>query len=69
MTFQVGNLALAKRSWFVQRRMLVYAFEVKVRLGGRVSYIQVTARDAAHARSLVRAQYGDAITILQTKRL
>jgi len=47
----------------------VYTFEVKIRLQGRVSYVEVTARDAAHARSLVAAQYGDVITILQTKRL
>ena len=47
----------------------MYEFEVKIRLQGRISYIEVTARDAAHARLLVRTQYGDSITILQTKRL
>ena len=47
----------------------MYDFEVKIRLQGRVSYVHVTARDSAHARLLVRAQYGDAVTILQTKRL
>ena len=47
----------------------MYEFEVKIRLQGRVSYVQVTACDSAHARMLVHAQYGGAVTILQTKRL
>lgn len=47
----------------------MYEFEVKIRLNGRVSYVRVTARDSAHARALVQAQYGGAVTILQTKRL
>ena len=47
----------------------MYGFEVKIRIQGRVSYVQVTARDSAHARILVRGQYGDSVTILQTKRL
>jgi len=47
----------------------MYTFEVKIRLAGRVSYVEVTASDSAHARLLVAAQYGDAVTILQTKRL
>lgn len=47
----------------------MYEFEVKIRLNGRVSYVHVTARDSAHARMLVQAQYGGDVTILQTKRL
>jgi hypothetical protein len=47
----------------------MHTFEVKIRLAGRVSYVQVTARDSAHARMLVVAQYGDTVTILQTKRV
>lgn len=47
----------------------MYEFEVKIRLAGRVSYVRVTARDSAHARLLINAQYGGAVTILQTKRL
>jgi len=47
----------------------MYTFEVKIRLAGRVSYVEVTASDSAHARMLVAAQYGDAVTILQTKRI
>ncbi len=46
----------------------MYTFGVKIRLAGRVSYVQVTARDSAHARMLVAAQHVDAVTILQTKR-
>ncbi|MHB8864404.1 MAG: hypothetical protein ACYC6N_18530 [Pirellulaceae bacterium] len=47
----------------------MHCFDVKIRLDGRVSFVQVTARDAAHARALVQAEYGHAVTILQTKRL
>lgn len=47
----------------------MYGFDVKIRLAGRVSFIRVTARDSAHARALVRAEFGNSITILQTKRL
>jgi hypothetical protein len=47
----------------------MYRFNVKIRLAGRVSFVQVAARDAAHATALVRAEFGSAITILQTKRL
>ena len=47
----------------------MYEFSVKIRLDGRVSYVQVAARDSAHARALIRAEYGNAITVLQTKRL
>jgi len=47
----------------------MYDFLAKIRLADRVSYAAVTARDAAHARQLVQAQYGSVVTILQTKRL
>lgn len=47
----------------------MHTFEVKIRLEGRVSYVTVEARDAAHARLLVQTQYGDAVTVLQTTRL
>lgn len=47
----------------------MYRFDVKIRLAGRVSHVVVEARDSAHARALVRADYGNAITVLQTKRL
>jgi hypothetical protein len=47
----------------------MHDYEVKIRLNGRVSYVQVTARDAAHARALVLADFSNAVTVLQTKRL
>jgi hypothetical protein len=47
----------------------MYRFEVKIRLAGSVSYVTVNARDAAQARRLVQAQYGAAVTLLQTKRV
>lgn len=47
----------------------MYTFDVKIRLAGSVSYVEVTARDSAQARKLIQAQYGITVTILQTKRL
>ena len=47
----------------------MYTFEIKIRLDGRVSKTQVQASDAGHATKLVKAQYGNAVTVLQTKRL
>ena len=47
----------------------MHTFEVKIRLNGRMSYVEGTANDSAHARMLVTAQYGHGVTILQTKRL
>lgn len=47
----------------------MYLFKVKIRIAGRVSYAQVEARDSAHARLIVTAQYGGSATILQTTRL
>jgi hypothetical protein len=47
----------------------MYRFKVKLRIAGRVSYVQVEASGSAHARSIVMAQYGASATILQTTRL
>lgn len=47
----------------------MYTFEVKIRLGGSVSYVRINARDSAQARRLVDAMYGGRVTILQTKRI
>lgn len=47
----------------------MHTYEVKLRLEGRVSYIEVQARDAAHVRLLVAAQFGSAVTVLQTTRV
>lgn len=46
----------------------MFKFQAKIRIAGRVSYVSVQASDSAHARLLVRAQYGEQVTILQTKR-
>ncbi|HVC96750.1 MAG TPA: hypothetical protein VND64_23935 [Pirellulales bacterium] len=34
---------------------------------GSVSWVEVQASDNAHAKALVKAQYGDAVTILEAK--
>jgi hypothetical protein len=47
----------------------MHTYEVKIRLDGRVSYVQVQASDSAHARRLVQAQFGYSVTVLQTERL
>ena len=39
----------------------MHDFKVKFRLNGRVAFVRVTARDAAHARALVLANYGNAV--------
>jgi hypothetical protein len=39
---------------------------VKIRLNGIVSWVEVTARDSSHAKSLVSAQYGNSVDILST---
>ena len=61
-------VSLSFRSSF-RKEIRMYEFEVKIRLQGRVSYVYVTAFASAHARMLVEAQYGGAVTVLQTKRL
>ena len=47
----------------------LHSYEVRIRIKGRVSTARVQARDAAHAKDLVRAQYGPDVEILGTKRL
>ena len=44
-------------------------FEVKIRFAGSSSYVTVNARDAAQARRLVQAQFGAAVTVLETRRV
>ena len=46
----------------------MFEFQAKIRSAGRVSYVSVQASDSAHARLLLRARYGEQVTILQTKR-
>lgn len=51
------------------RRRQMHTYEVKFRLQGRISYVEVPARDAGHAKSIVLAQFGDAVTVLQVRRV
>lgn len=45
------------------------SYQAKIRIAGRVSYVTVQACDSAQARTILKAQYGHQLTILQTKRL
>lgn len=49
--------------------LVLHTYEVRFRLDGRVSTTRVQASDAGHARKLVKAQYGDKVTVLGTKRV
>ena len=42
-------------------------YQVKIRLKGSVSWVEVQANDGGHAKALVRAQYGDSVDILEAK--
>jgi hypothetical protein len=46
----------------------MYMYEAKIRVNGRISIVHVTGRDSAHARSLIKAQYGPDVHILQVTR-
>jgi hypothetical protein len=43
-------------------------YNVKIRFNGRISYTQVQASSAGHAKQLVLAQYGGAVTVLSVQR-
>jgi hypothetical protein len=43
-------------------------YNVKIRFNGRVSWTQVQASSAGHAKQLVLAQYGGAVDVLQVNR-
>ncbi len=43
-------------------------YKVKIRLNGRISWTQVTASSAGHAKQLVQAQYGGAADVLTVQR-
>jgi hypothetical protein len=43
-------------------------YNVKIRFNGIVSWTQVQATSAGHAKQLVLAQYGGAVDVLETKR-
>lgn len=42
-------------------------YEVKIRINGVISYVQVTANSAGQAQQQVKAMYGSNATILGTK--
>jgi hypothetical protein len=42
-------------------------YEVRIRFQGSVSVVRVSARDASQAKALVRAQYGNQVTVLEAK--
>lgn len=46
----------------------LHACETRIRLNGTVSTTRVQTRDAARAKRLVRAQYGETVTVLSVKR-
>ena len=43
-------------------------YEVKIRINGFVSYVNVTANSVSQAQQIVRAQYGAAVDVLGTTR-
>lgn len=47
----------------------MHPYEVKIRLGGQISYVTVNANDAGQARKLVLAQFGGQVTVLEVSRL
>ena len=48
---------------------ITHTYEVRIRLDGRVSTVRVQANDGGHAKKLVKAQYGDKVTVLSAKRV
>jgi len=42
-------------------------YEVRIRFQGSVTHVQVEARDNAHAKALVKAQYNDKVTVLEAR--
>ncbi len=48
---------------------IVHTYEVRIRLDGRVSTVRVQAKDGGHAKKLVKAQYGEKVTVLSAKRV
>ena len=48
---------------------ITHTYEARIRIAGTVSKVQVQARDAGHAKKLLRAQYGPGVNILSVKRI
>ncbi|OQB21757.1 MAG: hypothetical protein BWY12_01136 [candidate division BRC1 bacterium ADurb.Bin183] len=47
--------------------MRTYLVKILLKGSGSVSWVEVQAKDGAHAKALVRAQYGDSVDILEAK--
>ncbi|GEM_PF-602295 len=48
---------------------ITHTYEARIRIAGTVSKVQVQARDAGHAKKLLRAQYGPEVAILSVQRI
>lgn len=48
---------------------ITHTYEARIRIAGTVSKVQVQARDARHAKKLLRAQYGPEVAILSVQRI
>lgn len=48
---------------------IAHTYEVRIRLDGRVSTVRVQANDGGHAKKLVKAEYGEKVTVLSAKRV
>jgi regulator of RNase E activity RraA len=42
-------------------------YEVRIRFQGSVTTVQVQARDNAHAKALVKAQYNDKVVVMEAR--
>jgi len=42
-------------------------YEVRIRFQGSVTTVQIQARDNAHAKALVKAQYGDKVAVQEAR--
>ena len=42
-------------------------YEVRIRFQGSITTVQVQARDGAHAKALVKAQYNDKVAIHEAR--
>jgi len=42
-------------------------YEVRIRFQGSVTTVRAKARDASQAKALVKAQYGNQVTVLQAQ--
>jgi len=49
------------------RRTIMREFEVRIRFQGSVTTVRVKARDSSQAKALVKAEYGNQVTILSAK--